>query len=79
MTENAQDRLNYRLHKDMHGTVYICVQVDIIKNLAQRASALYNMPTEVVDMRGSQTCVIKWCARQMTILTGFGNLNISLK
>ena len=30
-------------------------------------------------MRGSQTCLILKMVRQMTILTDFGNLHISLK
>ena len=48
--ENVLDRLNDRLHEDMDGIDYLCVQVDKIQNLAQRASALYNIPTEMVDL-----------------------------
>ena len=52
--ENVLDRLNDRLHEDMDGIDYLCAQVDRIQNLAQRASALYNVPTEVVDiLRGA--------------------------
>ena len=46
---NVLDRLNDRLYEDMDGIDYLCVQVDRIQNLAQRASALYNIPTVVVD------------------------------
>ena len=52
--ENVLDRLNDRLHEDMDGIDYLCVQVDRIQNLAQRASALYNIPMVVVDiLRGA--------------------------
>lgn len=42
-------RLNDRLYEDMDGIDYLCVQVDRIQNLVQRASALYNIPSVVVD------------------------------
>ena len=35
------DRLNDRLHEDMDGVDYLCVQVDGIQNLVERASYLW--------------------------------------
>jgi len=42
--ENVLDRLNDRLHEDMDGIDYLCVQVDRIQNLAQRASPCIIFP-----------------------------------
>ena len=42
--EMVQNRLNDRIHEDMDGIDYLCVQLDRIQNLAERASALYNLP-----------------------------------
>ena len=42
--EMVQNRLKDRIHDDMDGIDYHCVQLDIIQNLAERASALYNLP-----------------------------------
>ena len=41
--EMVQNRLKDRIHDDMDGIDYLCVQLDIIKNLAERASAQYNL------------------------------------
>ena len=48
--EMLLDKLNDRLHEDMHGVDYLCVQLDRIQNLVWRASGLYDIPLEIVDI-----------------------------
>ena len=48
--EMLLDKLNDRLHEDMDGVDYLCVQLDRIKNLVERASGLYDIPLEIVDI-----------------------------
>ena len=48
--EMLLERLNDRLHEDMDGVDYLCVQVDRIHNLSERASGLHNIPMEIVDI-----------------------------
>ena len=43
-------KLNDRLHEDMDGVDYLCVQLDGIQNLVERASGLYDIPLEIVDI-----------------------------
>ena len=47
--EMLLDKLNDRLHEDMDGVDYLCVQLDRIQNLVERASGLYDIPLEIVD------------------------------
>ena len=42
--EMLLDKLNDRLHEDMDGVDYPCVQLDRIQNLVERASGLYDIP-----------------------------------
>ena len=44
------DKLNDRLHEDMDGVDYLCVQLDRIQNLVERASGLYDILLEIVDI-----------------------------
>ena len=44
------DKLNDRLHEDMDGVDCLCVQLDRIQNLVERASGLYDIPLEIVDI-----------------------------
>ena len=48
--EMLLDKLNDRLHEDMDGVDYLCVQLDRIQNLVERASGLYDIPLEIVDI-----------------------------
>ena len=48
--EMLLDRLNDRLHEDMDGIDYLCVQLDRIQSLVERASALYYIPLEVAEI-----------------------------
>ena len=48
--EKLLDKLNDRLHEDMDGVDYLCVQLDRIQNLVERASGLYDIPLEIVDI-----------------------------
>ena len=48
--EMLLDKLNDRLHEDMDGVDYLCVQLDRIQNLVERASELYDIPLEIVDI-----------------------------
>ena len=48
--EMLLDELNDRLHEDMDGVDYLCVQLDRIQNLLERASGLYDIPLEIVDI-----------------------------
>ena len=48
--EMLLDELNDRLHEDMDGVDYLCVQLDRIQNLVERASGLYDIPLEIVDI-----------------------------
>ena len=41
--------LNDRLHGDMDGLDYLCVQLDRIQNLVERTSLLYNIPMEILN------------------------------
>ena len=45
--EMLLDKLNDRLHEDMDGVDYLCVQLDRIQNLVERASGLYDIPLEI--------------------------------
>ena len=44
------DRLSDRLHEDMDGLDYLCVQMDRIQNLVKRASGLHDIPIEIADI-----------------------------
>ena len=48
--EMLLDKLNDRLHEDIDGVDYHCVQLDRIQNLVERASGLYGIPLEIVDI-----------------------------
>ena len=48
--EMLLDKLNDRLHEDMDGVDYLCVQLDRIQNLVERASGLYDILLEIVDI-----------------------------
>ena len=48
--EMLLDKLNDRPHEDMDGVDYLCVQLDRIQNLVQRASGLYDILLEIVDI-----------------------------
>ena len=48
--EMLLDKLNDRVHEDMDGVDYLCVQLDRIQNLVERASGLYDIPEEIVDI-----------------------------
>ena len=48
--EMLLDKLNDRVHEDMDGVDYLCVQLDRIQNLVERASGLYDIPLEIVDI-----------------------------
>ena len=48
--EMLLDKLNDRLHVDMDGVDYLCVELDGIQNLVERASGLYDIPLEIVDI-----------------------------
>ena len=48
--EMLLDKLNDRLHEDMDGVDYLCVQLVRIQNLVERASGLYDIPLEIVDI-----------------------------
>ena len=48
--EMLLDKLNDRVHEDMDGVDYLCVQLDRIQNLVERASGLYDIPLEIVDV-----------------------------
>ena len=47
--EMLLDKQNDRLYEDMDGVDYLCVQLDRIQNLVERASGLYDIPLEIVD------------------------------
>ena len=44
------DKLNDRLHEDIDGVDYLCIQLDRIQNLVERASGLYDILLEIVDI-----------------------------
>ena len=46
--EMLLDKLNDRLHEDMDGVDYLCVQLDRIQNLVERASGLYDIPWKLL-------------------------------
>ena len=48
--EMLLENLNDRLHEDMDGVDNLCVQLDRIQNLVERASGLYDIPLEIVDI-----------------------------
>ena len=52
-------KLNDRLHEDMDGVDYLCVQLDRIQNLVERASGLYDIPLEIVDILRSAERFVK--------------------
>ena len=57
--EMLLDKLNDRLHEDMDGVDYLCVQLDRIQNLVERASGLYDISLEIVDiLRSAQDSLI---------------------
>ncbi|CAB4012840.1 hypothetical protein AC249_AIPGENE23002 [Paramuricea clavata] len=47
--ENVKNKLNERIHEDVDGIDYICVQLARIENLVERASALYNIPNDIAN------------------------------
>ena len=46
--ENVLARLNERIHEDVDGIDYLCVQLARIENLVERASDLYDIPDGIV-------------------------------
>ena len=54
--EMLLDRLKDRLHEDMDGVDYLCLQLDRIQNLVERASGLYDIPLEIVDILYYKKC-----------------------
>ena len=54
--EMVLDKLNDRLHEDMDGVDYLCVQLDRIQNLVERASGC-KRPLEIVCiLRSAPDC-----------------------
>ena len=52
-------RLNERMNEDIDGIDYLCVQLDRIRNLVERASALFNFSTEIWDiLKSAQDCLL---------------------
>ena len=64
--EMLLDKLNDRLHEDMDGVDYLCVQLDRIQNLIERASGLYDIPSEIVDIL---QLYFKKCSRFVKIIS----------
>ena len=48
--EMLLDKQNDRLYEDMDGVDYLCVQLDRIQNLVERASGPYDIHLEIVDI-----------------------------
>lgn len=45
--ENVLARLNERIHEDVDGIDYLCVQLARIENLVERASDVYDIPNGI--------------------------------
>ena len=69
--EMLLDRLNDRLHEDMDGIDYLCVQLDRIQSLVERASTLYYIPLEVAEILKKRTkfseIISNWKGRDFPI------------
>ena len=57
--EMLLDKLNDKLHENMDGVDQLCVQLDRIQNLVERASGPYDIHLEIVDILRAVVCKIR--------------------